>query len=106
MTSPFEQKLRITGPVVVTANRLSDGIVIYRTAAHSWTTDIAQAAVVTTADAARELLAAAVSDDIGAIQPYVAPVALDDFREVRPGNLREQIRLRGPTFALPGQSAA
>ena len=27
MTSPLEQKLKITGPVVVTANRLGDGAV-------------------------------------------------------------------------------
>jgi hypothetical protein len=32
MTSPLQQKLKITGPVVVTANRLSDGVVVYRTA--------------------------------------------------------------------------
>jgi hypothetical protein len=31
MTSPLEQKLRITGPVVVTANRLGDGAVVDRT---------------------------------------------------------------------------
>ena len=31
MTSPLQQKLRITGPVVVTANRLGDGAVVYRT---------------------------------------------------------------------------
>ena len=30
MTSPLQQKLKITGPVVVTANRLSDGAVVYR----------------------------------------------------------------------------
>jgi len=105
MTSPLEQKLRVTGPVVVTANRLGDGIVIYRTAAQGWSTELAAAAVVTTAAAARELLAAAVADDVGAVQPYVAPVELDDERSVQPGNLREYIRLRGPTFTLPGQPA-
>ena len=38
MTSPLQQKLRITGPVVVTANRLGDGAVIYRTGAGQWST--------------------------------------------------------------------
>jgi Protein of unknown function (DUF2849) len=104
MTSPLQQKLRVTGPVVVTANRLGDGVVIYRTAVHDWSTDITAAAVVTTADAARGLLAAAVADDVGAVQPYVAPVALSDERSIQPGNLREHIRLRGPTFTLPGQT--
>jgi hypothetical protein len=106
MTSPLEQKLRIKGPVVVTANRLDDGVVIYRTAGDGWTTDIAEAAVVTTESAARELLTAAVADDIGAVQPYVAPVAHADDSNVQPGNLREHIRLRGPTFVLPGQPGA
>jgi len=106
MTSPLEQKLRIKGPVVVTANRLDDGVVIYRTAGDGWTTDIAAAAVVTTEPTARALLTAAVADDIGAVQPYVAPVALGEASGVQPGNLREHIRLRGPTFALPGQPAA
>ena len=32
MTSPLQQKLKITGPVVITANRLGDGAVVYRTA--------------------------------------------------------------------------
>jgi len=105
MTSPLEQKLRVTGPVVVTANRLSDGVVIYRTAERGWSTDIAEAAVVTTAAAARELLAAAVADDVGAVQPYVAPVELNNGSGVQPGNLREYIRFRGPTFPLPGQLA-
>ena len=102
MTSPLEQKLRVTGPVVVTANRLDDGVVIYRTA-RGWSTDMARAAVVTTAAAARELLAAAVADDVGAVQPYVAPVELAEGLNAKPGNLRERIRLRGPTFALPGR---
>ena len=30
MTAPSQQKLKVHGPVVVTANRLSDGAVVYR----------------------------------------------------------------------------
>jgi hypothetical protein len=74
MTSPLEKKLKITGPVLITANRLKDGAVIYRTGNGSWTTDFDGAAVVTTAPAASELLEAAVADDIGAVGAYVAPV--------------------------------
>ena len=48
MTSPLEQKLKITGPVVVTANRLGDGAVIYRTHDGGWSTRLGEAAVVTT----------------------------------------------------------
>ena len=38
MTSPLQQKLKITGPVVVTANRLGDGAVVYRTLNGNWST--------------------------------------------------------------------
>ena len=100
MTSPLEQKLRISGPVVVTANRLGDGAVIYRTVDGRWTTRLQEAAIVTTAPAATQLLAAAVAD-VGAVGPYVAPVRLKDGG-VEPGNLRETIRHTGPTIDLPG----
>jgi hypothetical protein len=102
MTSPLEQKLRITGPVVVTANRLDDGAVIYRTGAGQWSTRLEQAAVVTTAVAATTLLAGATADDITAVGAYVAPVHRDADGALRPGNLREAIRHAGPTIALPG----
>lgn len=101
MTSPLQQKLKITGPVVITANRLGDGAVVYRTSDSRWTTRLEQAAVVTTAPAATDLLAAAVADDVGAVGAYVAPVLLGADGSVRPGNLREAIRQAGPTFDLP-----
>jgi hypothetical protein len=105
MTSPLQQKLKVTGPVVVTANRLADGAVIYRTGEGRWTTELAQATVVTTAPAATELLAAALADKLKAVDAYVAPVALTREQRVLPGNLRERIRSNGPTVALPGTSA-
>jgi len=101
MTSPLEQKLRITGPVVITANRLRDGAVIYRTLDSGWTTRLEDAAVVSTAPAAGELLSAANADDIGAVGAYVAPVRFDGDGKVLPGNLRESIRHAGPTIDLP-----
>jgi Protein of unknown function (DUF2849) len=105
MTSPLQQKLKITGPVVVTANRLGDGAVIYRASEGSWTTDLATAAVVTTVPAAQELLASALADKLRAVDPYVAPVQVTPEQRVLPGNLRERIRSNGPTVALPGQGA-
>jgi hypothetical protein len=102
MTSPLQQKLKVTGPVVVTANRLGDGAVVYRTARGNWTNDLAAAAVVTTAPAASELLAAALADRLVAVDAYVAPVEVTPQQRVVPGNLRERIRLHGPTVALPG----
>jgi uncharacterized protein DUF2849 len=101
MTSPLQQKIKITGPSVVTANRTWDGVVIYRNAAKGWTTDLSDAAIVRTADAARALLAESVADDVGAIGAYIAPVEVKDNGAVEPGNLREHIRSEGVTIDLP-----
>jgi hypothetical protein len=107
MTSPLEQKhkLKISGPVLVTANRLHDGVVIYRTGDGGWTTRLDGAAIVTTVPAASALLDAAVADDIGAVGAYVAPVRLAKDGSAEPGNLREAIRHAGPTIALPTNAA-
>ena len=78
MTSPLEQKIKITGPVVVTANRVGDGAVIYRSAEGGWTTALAAAAVATQAAVAQELVKAAMADDLRAIGPYIAPVKLPE----------------------------
>ena len=99
MTSPLEQKLKITGPVVVTANRLRDGAVVYRTPDDHWSSRLDEAAVVNTAPAATALLAAAVADDVSAVGAYVAPVRIGSDGRPEPGNLRERIRHAGPTTA-------
>lgn len=99
MTSPLQQKIKISGPSVVTANRTSDGIVIWRTA-HGWSGKLTDAAIVSTADDARRLLAEAVADDVGAVGAYIAPVSVSDAGTVVPGNLREHIRAEGLTFPL------
>ena len=102
MTSPLEQKIKITGPVVVTANRVGDGAVVYRRADGGWSTRLDDAAVATDSAGARELISAATADDLRAVGPYVAPVKLaPGGGHVRPGNLRELIRLGGPTIELP-----
>jgi len=101
MTSPLQQKIKITGPSMVTANRTWDGVVIYRTDAGGWSTDLADAAIVRAADEARALLAESVADDLGAIGAYIAPVELGDTGKIGPGNLREQIRSEGLTIDFP-----
>lgn len=99
MTSPLQQKIKIAGPSVVTANRTRDGAVIYRTASQGWSVDLSDAAIVRTVDDARALLNESVADDVSAIGAYIAPV---DFTEegVVPGNLREKIRNQGVTIDL------
>ena len=85
---------------MVTANRTIDGAVVYRNSAHGWSTDLAEAAVVSNAEDARALLADAVADDLGAVGPYIAPVDVKDGGKIKPGNLRERIRLKGLTIDL------
>jgi hypothetical protein len=97
MTSPLDQKIKITGPVVITANRVTDGAVVYRRADGGWATRLDDAAIATSSAIARELLAAAAADAIRAVGPYVAPVKLAADGRPQPGNLREHIRAVGPT---------
>jgi hypothetical protein len=47
------------------------------------------------------LLSGALQRDIDAVGAYVAPVELGADGSVLPGNLRERIRVDGPTFELP-----
>lgn len=101
MTSPLQQKLKIAGPVIVTANRLADGAVVYRTGCGKWSRSLERAEVATDATTAAELLAAAAAEDTAAVGAYVAPVRLDDEGRRKPGNLRECIRATGPTIRLP-----
>src|ERR1700757_219862 len=103
MTSPLQQKLKIAGSSVVTANRTWDGVVVYRTAAKGWSADLADAAIVRNSDDAKALLAEAVADDVGAIGPYIAPVQIGEDGKILPGNLREQIRRDGVTIGQPVQ---
>ncbi|MDA9466621.1 MULTISPECIES: DUF2849 domain-containing protein [Bradyrhizobium] len=103
MTSPLQQKIKIAGPSVVTANRTWDGIVVYRTADKGWSAELADAAIVRNSDEAKALLAEAVADDVGAIGPYIAPVQVGEDGRIEPGNLREQIRRTGVTIGQPAQ---
>src|SRR6202140_3063182 len=101
MTSPLEQKIKISGPSIVTANRTIDGAVIYRTAANGGSPSLSDATVVRTAEEARALLTESVADDIGAVGAYIAPVEIKDSGAIKPGNLREHIRSEGVTIDLP-----
>ncbi|MBB3771072.1 putative NAD/FAD-binding protein [Angulomicrobium tetraedrale] len=101
MASPQQQKLKVNGPVAVTANRLTDGAVVWRTAQEDWSPDLADALIVTTADQAIALLASAQKRDTDAVGAYVAPVVIEADGAIAPGNLRERIRVAGPTFELP-----
>jgi Protein of unknown function (DUF2849) len=103
MVSPLQQKLRVNGPVVVTANRLSDGAVVHRTKSGGWSEELAAAEVLWSASEVQEALRAAQLDGLEAVGAYAAPIDAS-ANATRPGNLREFIRASGPTFALPSDA--
>ena len=75
---------------------------VYLDTQYGWTTELSAAAVTTKADDAKALLTRGLADDLNAVGAYIAPVLHGENGALLPGNLREQIRLKGPTFALPG----
>ncbi|MFG1361050.1 DUF2849 domain-containing protein [Xanthobacter pseudotagetidis] len=106
MTSPLQRKLKITGPTVVTANRLADGAVVWLSQSGRWTERLAEAEVATTADTAHRLLDIAHADERTAVGAYPATVTLSGEGVPQPATLRERIRAAGPTVAQPFQPGA
>ena len=83
--------------MIVTANRLSDGAVVYLAAEGRWTPCLERALVVA-ADAVAPLLAMAeraVADRL-VVAPYEFPVVAGP-QGIRPTQMREVIRAAGPT---------
>lgn len=92
-------KLRTTAEaMVVTANTLRAGAVAFRASDGSWTSDVTQAAVAESEEAAESLLAAAQADAAAClvVEPALVAVSRKEGR-VRLANLRERIRADGPT---------
>lgn len=85
-------------PEILTANRLFDGDVVYRTATGDWVADVDAAELI---DGAEQLAAAeaAAQADVKAsrvLDVVTVPVDVTDGRIV-PKRLRERIRAFGPT---------
>lgn len=83
---------------VITANRLTDGKVVYRTSDGAWSEDPANAQRLDDA-AAQEALEAALRDVLTVVGPY--PMEVDAqaqaFKPSGRKHLREAIRRAGPT---------
>lgn len=79
---------------LITANRLIDGVVVYRTAAGGWSPLLAEAARYDAAQAPAALAAAAL-DVLAVVNPYL--VALDGADFNRRERVRERIRAEGPS---------
>lgn len=92
---------------IVTANRLTDGAVVYGTPTGGWSEVIRDGHIASDEDAARALLETAeraVRKQI-VIGPYLIDMVTDDGA-TRPRRVREAIRAAGPSIAnLPGREA-
>ena len=87
---------------MVTANRLSDGVVVYLTADGGWSTSVNEGHFVTDDEADALLKSADKSiDDCTVVDAYLIAVEAAGT-DVRPIRFREQVRAKGPTVALTG----
>lgn len=81
----------------VTANRLTDGIVVYRTPDGGWSEDVADAATASDKEAQQELLARAQADPV-VVGPYLFAVDRDGQGRPYATSNREVIRSHGPSI--------
>ena len=86
-------------PDVITANRLTDGLVVFQTSDYSWSEDFNRAAVLPDPEAAVVALKRAKEDEVNnlVVDPY-AIVVEERNGHLAPKALREAIRATGPTI--------
>lgn len=84
---------------VLTANRLSDGAVVYLTQAGTWSERIAESRIARDSTASEALLAEGQDTSSGQLAdpPYLIDIAAEGG-DVRPLRYREQIRAFGPSI--------
>ncbi|HJO98001.1 MAG: DUF2849 domain-containing protein [Rhodospirillales bacterium] len=84
--------------MIVTANRLHDGAVVYQTADGGWSLRLGDAHDVTKETEAEELIANTEADVAACrvVEPYAMTVE-KAARGLKPVSQRERIRARGPT---------
>ena len=94
---------RIKAPVVITANDLLTGEVVYLDLAHRWSPELSAAKAFDVIDVAESELAAMFSeaDVVGA---YLAEVSTES--PVIPRHYRESFRHKGPSNYFHGKQAA
>jgi hypothetical protein len=86
-------------PDVITANRLTDGVVVFQTIDECWTEDFNRAAVLPDPEATASALKRAKHDEANniVVEPY-AIVVEERNGHLAPKALREAIRATGPTI--------
>jgi hypothetical protein len=83
---------------VASANRLSDGVVVYLGDDGQWTRHLELAALARDKRTGEILLERAKSEAFGVVEPFLVAVTQDDDGTVQPISLREKIRASGLTF--------
>jgi hypothetical protein len=83
---------------VASANRLTDGVVVFLDDAGEWTQRLERAAVARDKRAGDILLERARAEAFTVVDPYLVAVSEDDAGVLEPLSLREKIRVSGLTF--------
>jgi hypothetical protein len=83
---------------VASANRLTDGVVVFLDDAGEWTQRLERAAVARDKRAGDILLERAKAEAFTVVDPYLVAVSEDDAGMLEPLSLREKIRVSGLTF--------
>jgi sulfite reductase (NADPH) hemoprotein beta-component len=84
---------------VVTANRLSDGLVVYLNKTGGWSGRVEDGQVAAGEVESAEILALAESQPTAVVGPYLIDVVEEDGVP-RPVNYREVLRAKGPSVRL------
>jgi Protein of unknown function (DUF2849) len=86
-------------PDVITANRLTDGVVMFQTADGAWTEDFNRAAVSPDKQATADALKLAKEDEAKNVVVDIYAIAVEERNgHFAPKALREAIRAAGPTI--------
>jgi len=83
---------------VASANRLTDGVVVFLDDSGEWTQRLERAAVARDKRAGDILLERAKAEAFTVVDPYLVAVSEDDTGVLEPLSLREKIRVSGLTF--------
>jgi hypothetical protein len=83
---------------VASANRLTDGVVVFLDDAGEWTQRLERAAVARDKRAGDILLERAKAEAFTVVDPYLVAVSEVDAGVLEPLSLREKIRVSGLTF--------
>ena len=83
---------------VASANRLSDGAVVFLDDSGHWTQKFERAALARDKRAGEILIERARAESFSVVDPFLVAVSEDDDGTIEPISLREKIRVNGLTF--------